>query len=316
MRKNLQIIKDTVRSMGGTIEEFLPERGCFYVNVLGKRILLEGDISITRQSFVSRQLTRCKDITHKLLLAHDLPTPETKCFYKRSFNRSGAMKQLSALRYPIIIKDATGSNSRGIFAFVKNSHEALTIIKKELPHYRSMIAQNMVFGKEYRILVLGERVIAALEMVPPYVCGDGRSSVRKLIRQKQKTTAQRTILDTKLKYILKDQQVALGSVIPAGRIVYIKKNCCLAEGGETRDVTDSVHKEVSKICVAASKIVGKQLAGIDVICDDVAKKPTRKSFSILEINGKPDLYIHHYPTSGKSRNVVKRVIEFMAKVAN
>jgi len=51
MRNNLQIIKDTVRAMGGTIEEFLPERGCFYVNVMGKRILLEGNISITRQSF-------------------------------------------------------------------------------------------------------------------------------------------------------------------------------------------------------------------------------------------------------------------------
>jgi len=109
--------------------------------------------------------------------------------------------------------------------------------------------------------------------------------------------------------------VTLDSVIAAGRIVYIKKNCCLAEGGETRDVTDSVHQEVSKICVAASKIVGKQLAGVDVICDDVAKKPTQKHFSILEINGKPDLYMHNRPTSGKSRNAVKKVIEFMVKAA-
>ena len=66
MKKNPLIIKNAVLNMGGTIEEFIPERGCFYINVLGKRILLERKISITRQSLVSGQLTRCKDITHKL----------------------------------------------------------------------------------------------------------------------------------------------------------------------------------------------------------------------------------------------------------
>ena len=315
MRKNLQIIKDTVRAMGGTIEEFLPERGCFYVNVMGKRILLERDISITRQSFVSRQLTRCKDITHKLLVAHGLPTPQTRYFYNKSYNRLTAAKQLRSLRYPIIIKDATGSNSRGIFPFVKDVGEAMVIIAKELPNYRSMIAQTMVFGREYRILVLGERVIAALEMVPPYVRGDGSSSVRELIRKKQKTTAQRTAFDKKLSQILNDQGVALNDILPVCRVIYFKKSC-LAESGETRDVTGFVHKEVGKICVAASKIVGKQLTGIDVICRDITQSPTAKSFNILEINGKPDLYMHHHPDYGKSQNVVKKVIEFMAAVAN
>lgn len=115
MKKNPLIIKNAVLAMGGTIEEFIPERGCFYINVMGKKILLERKFSLSRQSFVSRELTRSKDITHKLLCASNLPTPKTECFYKKSYNQEQAKQQLKNLKYPIILKHARGSNSVGIF---------------------------------------------------------------------------------------------------------------------------------------------------------------------------------------------------------
>lgn len=301
--------------MGGTIEEFLPERGCFYINVLGKRILLERKISITRQSFVSGQMTRCKDITHKLLCAEGLPSPVSECFYKKSFSKQAAEKQLGALRYPIILKDAQGSNSRGIFPLIGNLRDALDLLEEELPHYRSMIAQEMVFGKEYRVLVLDEKVIGGLEMIPPYAQGDGVSTIRKIIEEKQHTTERRTDFDEKLEQVLKEQNFTLESVMAKNEIAYIKKSSCLAEGGETRDVTDLVNPEIEKICVAASKVVGKYLVGVDVMCDDISKDPAGQSFNIIEINGKPDLYIHYSPTHGQTRNVVEEIVRFMAKVA-
>lgn len=301
--------------MGGTFEEFIPERGCFYINVLGKRILLEHKISITRQSFVSGELTRCKEITHKLLRAHGLPSPETECFYKKRFNKEEAKKKLSKFTYPIILKDAQGSNSKGIFPFIGNFKDAMKVLENELPHYQSMIAQEMVFGKEYRILVLGEKVIGALEMIPPYAKGDGMSTIRKIIEKRQRTTEQKTKFDEKLEQILKEQNVTLESVMPKNEIAYIKRISCLAEGGETKDVTSSVHKKIEKICVAASKVVGKHLVGIDIMCEDVSKNPSKQSFNIIEINGKPDLYIHYNPTHGQTRNVVEDIVRFMVKLA-
>ncbi|NTW26762.1 MAG: hypothetical protein HGA36_00310 [Candidatus Moranbacteria bacterium] len=315
MKKNPLIIKNAILDMGGTIEEFVPERGCFYINVLGKRILLERKISITRQSYVSGQLTRCKDITHKLLAAHGLPSPETECFYKKSYIKDRAEKQLSSLKYPIILKDAQGSNSNGIFPLIGNVRDALQVLEEELSHYRSMIAQEMVFGKEYRLLVLDEKVIGALEMIPPYAVGDGVSTIRKIIEEKQDNTERRTEFDEKLIQILKEQNVTLESIMPKNEIAYIKKSSCLAEGGETSDVTEIVHCEIEKIAVSASKVVGKHLVGIDVMCDDISKDPAQQSFHIIEINGKPDLYIHYKPTHGKTRNVVEDIVKFMVKLA-
>ena len=140
MKKNPLIIKEAILKMGGTIEEFIPERGCFYINIFGKCILLERKVSISRQSFISGQLTRCKDITHKLLEAHNLPSPKTECFYKKNYDRKKAEKQLNSLSYPIILKDAQGSNSRGIFPLVGNLADALSLLEDELPHYRSTVS--------------------------------------------------------------------------------------------------------------------------------------------------------------------------------
>lgn len=315
MKKNPQIIKDSILKMGGTIEEFIPERGCFYINVDGKRILIERKISISRKSFISGQMTRCKDITHKLLQEHDLPTPETECFYKKTYDRKKVEDQLSKLKYPIILKDAQGSNSRGIFPLIGKPEDALSLIEKELPSYRSMIAQEMVFGKEFRLLVLDEKVIGALEMIPPYAKGDGVSTIRKIIQEKQDSTERRTDFDEKLEQILKEQNVTLESIMPKSEIAYIKRSSCLAEGGEMRDVTDLVHPDVEKICVQASKVVGKHLVGIDVMCDDISKNPKEQAFNIIEINGKPDLYIHYKPTHGQVRDVVRDIVKFMVELA-
>ncbi|KKR54238.1 MAG: UDP-N-acetylmuramyl tripeptide synthase [Parcubacteria group bacterium GW2011_GWA2_40_23] len=316
MNKNLKIIKDAVLEMGGKIEEFVPERGCFYIKVLGKRILLERKISISRQSFVSGSFTRCKDITHKLLESYNLPSPATECFYNKSFDKRQALKQVNKLSFPIILKDSTGSQSIGIFPFIETPREAVMILGRELPKYRGMVAQEMVFGKEYRILVLGEKVIGALEMIPPFIVGNGVSTIRKIITAKQNTTDRRTDFDKKLNKILKDQNVTLETILAKKKLVFIKKSSCLAEGGETSDATDQVHPDVVKMCVAASKAVGKYLVGIDVICENISEKPSKKNFHILEINGKPDLYIHYNPTHGKTKNVVKDIVKFMAKVAN
>ena len=314
MIKNPPVIKDAVLKMGGTIEELVPERGCFYINIFGKRILIGRKIALSRHSFIGGQPTRCKDITHKLLRAHDLPSPETECFYKKTYDWKKAQKQLRSLAYPIILKDAQGSQSKGIFPFIGNPEDAAEVLEEELPHYRSMIAQTMVFGKEYRILVLDEKVIGALEMIPPYAKGDGVSTIRKIIEEKQGATERRTDFDEKLERILKEQNVTLESVMPENEIAYIKRSSSLAEGGETKDMTDLVHPDIEKICVEASKVVGKYLVGIDVMCDDISKDPKEQSFHIIEINGKPDLYIHYKPTYGQTRNVVEDIVKFMVRV--
>ena len=300
--------------MGGVFEKIIPERNYFYIKINNEKIFINERFVINNSLFSRKQLTNFKDLTYILLKEAGIPTPNTVCFYKKTLNESILKTKLSKLSYPIVIKDANGSHSEGVFINIKTFEEAEEIILREIRKYPCLVAQETALGKEYRILILGNKAIGVLEMIPPRVFGDGESTVKELIEKKQATIKEKTPLDSFLVEILKEQGETLESIPSSDKEVFIKKNSCLAEGGETRDVTEKINKKIEALCVKASRIVGKELTGIDIMCDDISKDPNKQNFNILEANRRPDLYIHYTPTYGEARNIVKDIIEFILKI--
>jgi len=314
MIKNPPIIKKVVEEMGGTIKKVIPERGYFYINLHGEKIFVSRKFKISSNLISGGEITRFKDLTYMILKEEGLPTPKTICIYRKAVSKNNVDKKLNTLSFPIVIKDAKGSNSKGVFTNIKDLPEAKKIIKEQLNNFSSLVAQEMIFGKEFRILVLKNNVIGALELIPPRIFGDGKNTIASLIATKQKKLTQKTALDDSLIETLREQGFNLENVPEEGREIYIKKNSCLAEGGETRDVTDIVNEDIKKICIKATRTVGKYLSGIDIMCDDISKNASGKNFNIIEINGKPDLYIHYNPTHGQTRNVIKEIINFILEL--
>lgn len=311
MKKNPHIIKKAVLEMGGSIKELIPERGYFEISLNGKTITVFRKFSVSKYLAAGREASKYKDVTQLLLEKNGLPIPKALFFYRKSFNPEAASAQLQTLHYPIVIKDCQGSNSKGVFVNIPSAEKALRLIKKELKNFSSVLAQEMVFGKEYRILILGDKVIGALEMIPPRVFGDGKKNIKTLIKEKQLTTERKTPLDGTLKETLKAQGLGLRSVLASNQFAYLRRSSCLAEGGETKDVTALVHKKITAICSKVADVSGKSLVGIDVICEDIAQDPDKQSFYVLELNSKPDIYIHYNPTEGETRDVVKDILKFI-----
>lgn len=314
MIKNILLIKKVVEEMGGTFEDVLPERGCYYIHLRDKSFLIKRKFRIAKNFISIVEATAYKDLTYTLLRRCSLPTPTTVFFFRKNFRREEVKEKLADIKFPIIIKDSAGSNSQGIFPYIKNLGEAQSIINEEILNFRSLIAQEMIFGKEYRVLMLNGRVIGALEMIPPRIFGNGKDTIEQLIQEKQKHTRRKTPLDRALKRILKEQGFSLEYILADGETASIRKSSSLAEGGETRDVTDLVNKKVVSVCAKASDAIGHSLAGIDLICDNISLDPSAQTFGILEINGKPDIYIHYSPNHGKPRNVVRDIINFILKL--
>lgn len=301
--------------MGGKIEELIPDRGYFYIALKGKKILVSRKFKIASNLITGGETTKFKDLTYLLLKEKNIPTPKTVAIRKKTSPEKLRTK-LKTLKFPIIIKDTQGSQSKGIFANIPDIKTAEKIIKREIKNFPRLIAQEMVFGNEYRITVLGNRLLGAVKLIPPRITGNGKDSVKKLIEEKQKKTRRRTPFDTLLRSTLSEQGLTLRSVPKKGAVVHIRRNSVLDEGGETEDATSQVHKKIRIICSAAAKATGKYLAGIDVMCDDISKNPQKQNFNIIEINGKPDIYIHYNPTRGKTRNVVKDIINYILKLNN
>ncbi|MFA6160253.1 MAG: hypothetical protein WC678_04180 [Parcubacteria group bacterium] len=313
MKKNQDIIKKVVEEMGGTIEKIIPERNYFHIKINGEKIFINQKFVINDSLFSRKQPTNFKDLTYILLKENGIPTPNTVCFYRKTFNEKEIEKKLNTLSYPIIIKDANGSHSRGVFTNIKNPQEAKKIILEKIQEFPCLIAQEIAFGKEYRVLILGNEAIGVLEMIPPKISGNGKNTVQELIEKKQKTQ-DKTNLDSILNTILNDQKVNLSTVLLDGQEIFIKGISCLAEGGETKDVTHLINKDLESLCVKAAKVVDKKLTGLDIICDDISKGPLNQNFRVIEANRKPDIYIHYNPTYGETQNVVKKIINYILKL--
>ena len=220
---------------------------------------------------------------------------------------------LPIFRPPFVLKDAAGSLSLGVFTNITSKKKALTVLQRELKNYKKMLIQETVSGREYRVLVLGDKILGVLQMIPPYIIGDGKKKIFMLIEEKQEKTRKKTPKNEELRKLLKEQGEDLESIPEKGKQVFLRKNSCLAEGGEMIDVTDEINSQIAKECCRLASACGIALAGIDLFCDNISLPIKQQSFNFLEINSRPDLYIHYIPNIGKPRDVVREILDYVVK---
>ena len=186
---------------------------------------------------------------------------------------------------------------------------------------RVALVQRVVRGRDYRIVVLGKNVISAYERIPLSVVGDGRSSIKTLLKKKQRvfTASSRDtrikLDDIRIAHKLGIQQLALRSVPERGKQVFLLDNANLSSGGDALDVTKPIHPEFKKLAVRLTKDMGLRLCGVDLMVRGDIRKPPRK-YWVLEVNAAPGL--DHYVKQGKAQqkiveNLYLKVLKSLAR---
>lgn len=305
------IIKKVAREMGCKVKTISERRYCYQVIFRNKSFFFVDTFVIPMPLSVG-ELTLFKDITNTILSKNNISIPKTVCVFAED-SQAQLKKKISRLKLPLIVKNSAGTRSRGVVANIFSVKESVQIIQKEIKKYKIMLVQEMVFGKEYRVLVLDDKAIGVLQMVPPFVEGDGKTKIIDLIKKKQRIIKKEIPFNKALKSLLRDQGEGLVSIPLKGKKIYLKKYSSLAEGGNTIDCTKQISKSLEKICVRATKLTGAKLAGVDLICDDINKETKDQRYAIIEINRRPDISVHYNPSVGKSVNVAKDILRHIFK---
>ena len=107
------------------------------------------------------------------------------------------------------------------------------------------------------------------------------------------------------------QGLTADSIPAKGVRVILRNNANLSTGGTATDVTDDVHPELAARVVAAAQVVGLDICGIDVVCDNVMKSLEEQGGGVIEINAAPGLRMHLQPSFGKGRAVGEAIIDNM-----
>nr|MBP7568252.1 cyanophycin synthetase [Burkholderiaceae bacterium] len=105
---------------------------------------------------------------------------------------------------------------------------------------------------------------------------------------------------------LQRQGLAADSVPAAGREVIVQRNGNLSE-----DCTDDVHPEVAHAATLAARVVGLDIAGIDIVCRDIGRPLAAQGGAIVEVNAGPGLLMHLKPAMGAPRPVGRAICEHL-----
>ena len=224
--------------------------------------------------------------------------------------------------FPIVIKPLDGNHGRGISIDVKNQQEAEEAydLASAASKTRSVIVERYYKGSDHRILVINGKVAAVAERIPAHVVGDGRSTIEELIEITNqdpnrgdghanvltKITIDKTALN-----VLGKQGYELTSILPQGAIAYLRATANLSTGGIAVDRTDEIHPENVWIAQRVAKLIGLDIAGIDVVTDDIRKPLKEVDGVIVEVNAAPGFRMHVAPSRGLPRNIAAPVIDML-----
>jgi cyanophycin synthetase len=215
-----------------------------------------------------------------------------------------------------VVKPVDGNQGKGVTVNV-DRREVMEVAYRAAAEIGQVMVESCLVGNDHRLLVIGDRLVAAARRDPPFVTGDGTLTVRQLVEKVNQdprrgeghaTSLTKIRLDEIAFTRLELQGLTADSVPERGRRVVLRNNANLSTGGTATDVTDDVHPAVAERAVAAAQIVGLHVCGVDVVCESVMRPLEEQGGGVVEVNAAPGLRMHLAPSHGRGRNVGEAIV--------
>lgn len=267
-----------------------------------------------RTSAIGESIAQDKELTKSLLRSVGVPVPEGVPVA----NAQEAWEAAQEIGVPVVVKPQYGSQGRGVAVNLVTRDQITAAWASAREEGRSIIVEKFAPGEDYRVLVVGARVVAAALRHPPRVVGDGVRTIEELVAEvnadprrgeDHATSLSKLKLDAIGLAVLEEQGFTSASVPSNGKVVVLRRNANLSTGGSAADVTDLVHPDVAARAVDAARIVGLDIAGIDIVCSDISRPLEAQHGVVVEVNAAPGLRMHLEPSEGRGRPVGEAIVE-------
>lgn len=311
--------------LGQILQRIAPKIGAKVVmepewGIVGQVIFKTGKKSYFRYSSLdlntvgASEIAKDKDYANFFMKRLGYPTIIGKTFFSDDWAKAirsrrtidPAYRYARKLGFPVIVKPNSGSQGAGV-ALVHNKQEFYRSLKYIFKRDRVALVQKPVTGKDYRIVVLDGGVISAYERIPLNIIGDGKSTIKQLLRKKQHefiASSRDTQIksdDPRIADKLRHQNLHFSSVPQKDEQIFLLDGANLSTGGDSIDVTGKMHEDFKKIAVRLTADMGLRLCGVDLMVQgDIQNKPA--TYWVLEINSAPGL--DHYVKTGKEQEKI------------
>jgi len=267
-------------------------------------------------SAIAEEIAGDKDLTKSLLKACGVPVPEGQLV--RSAEQ--AWEAAQDIGVPVVVKPYDGNHGRGVSLNLctQADVQAAYALAFRKGGGSSVIVEKFIPGNEHRMLVVGKQVVAAARGEAIWVLGDGVSDIDQLTDTQINSDPRRgsgedfplnAMMPSKSgEIILELERAGLTpqSIPPKGQKVLIQRN-----GNVAFDVTDLLHPSVAAAAALAARVVGLDIAGVDMVLEDVSKPMDKQGAAVIEVNASPGLLAHIKPAEGVGRPLGKAIIEHL-----
>jgi len=264
-------------------------------------------------SAIAESIAQDKELTKKLLATAGVPVP----LGREVATADEAWAAACEIGLPVVIKPKSGNQGKGVTVNLTQREQLAAAFATAAEFDDEILVERFLPGNDFRLLVVGNKLVAAARRDPPSVVGDGLHSVRELVEEVNKDPRRGSGHATSLTKIrfddialacLATQDLQADSIPSKGRRVNLRHNANLSTGGSATDVTDDVHPEVAQRAVAAAQMVGLDICGVDMVCDSILQPLEETGGGVVEVNAAPGLRMHLSPSYGKGRPVGEAII--------
>lgn len=263
-------------------------------------------------SAIAESIAQDKQLTKTMLKSAGIPVPAGR----EVSSPDDAWEAAQEIAAAVVVKPVDANHGRGVFMDLTDEQQIRTAYTEALKEGTGVIVERFATGSEHRLLVVGKHLVAGAAGDAAAVVGDGIHTIQEMIELQINSDPRRgddeskplnTVLVDALTTIeIERQGYKADSVPPIGTKIIVRRNDNLS-----RDVTDLVHPSVAEHAVMAAQIVGLDIAGIDMVVEDISQPLESQGGVIVEVNAGPGLLMHLKPLTGKPRPVGEAIVDHL-----
>jgi cyanophycin synthetase len=267
-----------------------------------------------RTGKIAEWISLDKDLTKKLLAELGLPVP----LGRSVSSAEQAWAAACELGLPVVVKPRNADYGHGIGLNLCTREQVLAAYATAREYRDEVLVERFAQGAQYRVTVVGNQVVAAVRREPVRLTGDGTHTISQLMEQANRDPRRgddlrlpldRVCPDDDTPQVLAEQGFTLDAVVPAGAEVVMSRIAHSWAGAGVSDVTDLVHPRVAAQAVRAARLIGLDVAGLDVVAQDISRPLEDQGGVILEVNAEPTIAFHFPPLCDRYRPVCEAIIE-------
>jgi cyanophycin synthetase len=267
-----------------------------------------------RTSTLAAEMASDKDETKRRLAKFSIPVPDGEIVE----TEAEAVEAFESIGGTVAVKPLDGRQGKGVSLNLASAEEVEKAFRVARQFSRKVLVEEMFEGKNYRILVVGGKMVAASERLPCRVMGDGVHTIAELIEIENQNPLrgeghEKPLSKIKITPVLFAAIVKEGwkleDVPEANQQVTLCGGMNLSTGGTAKDITDEVHESVKEMCERAARVINLDICGVDMVLENIAA-PLEKG-GIIELNAAPGLRMHTFPSEGAPRDVGGAIVEML-----